>query len=115
MIMISHGVYPLLDYNKPASISYKITTDILRKRLHYNGVVITDDLTMGALKNYGNIGQRAVDAIKAGADIVLIYGNEEQAKQSYLYVLKAVENHEIPISRIKQSVRRILILKKSLA
>lgn len=111
MIMVSHGIYPELDPRYPASLSYNIITNILRKELHYNGVVITDDLTMGALKDYGDIGQRAIYAINAGADIVLICHNYKDTEEAYQEVLNAVEDGEIPKWRIIQSVRRILMLK----
>ena len=78
-VMIAHILLPKIDSENPSSMSKIIITDILRKDLNFNGVIITDDMTMGAIvKNY-NISEAAVKSVKAGTDIVLVchgYDNE---------------------------------------
>ena len=111
-VMIAHILLPKIDSENPSSLSKIIITDILRKDLNFNGVIITDDMTMGAImKNY-NISEAAVKTIKAGTDIVLVchgYDNEV----AVIGALKnAVLKGDISKKRIDQSVYRILSLKK---
>ena len=70
MIMTAHVNYPLLDPENPATLSESIVSGILRRRLGFEGVVITDDLEMGALQGL-TLADRAVRALNAGADILL--------------------------------------------
>ena len=70
-IMISHVLYTKLDIKNPASLSKKITTDLLRNKLNFKGIIITDDITMGALKKYGNLNERIYKAVNAGANFVI--------------------------------------------
>ena len=113
MIMIGHLKYTAIDDKNPASISPAIITGILRDELHFQGVVITDDLEMGATKDYNdNIG---VNAIKAGADIALVCHEYTDQQKVYLSILEAVQRGEISEERINESVRRILKMKLQLS
>jgi len=111
-VMIAHILLPKIDSKNPSSLSKIIITDILRTKLNFNGVIITDDMTMGAIvKNY-NIPEAAVKSVKAGTDIVLVchgYDNE-------IAVINALKNSmekgEISGKRIDESVYRILKLKQ---
>ena len=80
MIMVGHFRYPAFDAENPASLSKAIITGLLRKEMGYEGLIITDDLGMGAIiKNY-SFGGAAVKAVQAGADLVLVchdYGHAE--------------------------------------
>ena len=109
MVMIGHLKYSAIDNENPASLSPAIITGILRDEMKFGGVVVTDDLQMGAVDGYNeNIG---VKAIKAGVDIALVcheYDNEEKV---YSSILDAVKRGEISESRIDESVRRILKMK----
>lgn len=111
-IMIAHILLPKIDSKYPASMSKTIITNILRKDLNFAGVVITDDLTMGAItKNY-SIGIAAVKAINAGADIVLVchgYNNEVAVVEA---LKKAVSTGGITKDRLNESLYRILKLKQ---
>ncbi|MFU0825613.1 beta-N-acetylhexosaminidase [Clostridium sp.] len=111
-VMIAHILLPKIDEKNPSSMSKTIITDILRNNLKFNGVVITDDMTMGAItKNY-DINDAAVKSIKAGSDIVLIchgYDNEIKVINS---LKNAVLKGEITEERIDESVYRILKLKE---
>ena len=112
MVMIGHLRYPALDAENPASISPAIITKLLRDELGFNGVIITDDLEMGATKDYhDNIG---VNAIKAGADIALVCHEYPAQEKVYLSILEAVQRGEISEDRINESVRRILKMKLKL-
>jgi len=71
-VMVAHILLPKIDSENPASFSKTIITDILRNKLAFDGVVITDDMTMGAItKNY-NIGEASIKSINAGADVILV-------------------------------------------
>lgn len=110
-VMVAHILFPKLDPDKPASLSSKIIGELLRGEMKYQGIVITDDLTMGAImKNY-DLATAAVDTINAGSDILLIahgYDNEKRAIES---LLDHVKKGKIQETRIDESVYRILALK----
>lgn len=97
-VMVAHILFPKLDPDKPASLSSKIIGELLRGDMKYQGLVITDDLTMGAImKNY-DLTTAAVDTINAGSDILLIahgYDNEKRVLESLLDHVKKVRyrNH----------------------
>ncbi|HBI27489.1 MAG TPA: beta-N-acetylhexosaminidase, partial [Peptococcaceae bacterium] len=71
-VMIAHILLPKIDANHPASLSQTVITDILRNDLQFDGVVLTDDMTMGAIVNNYDLGEAAVESINAGSDIVLV-------------------------------------------
>lgn len=111
-VMIAHILLPKIDNENPSSMSKIIITDILRGNLNFKGVIITDDMTMGAItKNY-DISEAAIKSVKAGTDIVLVchgYDNE-------IAVINALKNSvskgELSQKRIDESVYRILMLKE---
>ncbi|MCQ6561968.1 beta-N-acetylhexosaminidase [Paenibacillus mendelii] len=111
-VMIAHILFPKLDDKYPASLSKAVITGQLRGTLGFEGVVMTDDMTMGAIaKNFG-IGEAAVQTIKAGSDIVLVaheYGNVDKVIQA---LKKSVGKGELTEQRIDESVLRILELKQ---
>lgn len=111
VVMVAHILYPQLDPDKPASLSKAVIGDLLRGDMGFDGVVITDDLTMGAIvKNY-TLAAAAVDSVQAGSDILLVahgYDNEASVRGA---LLKSVKSGAIPEARIDESVRRILALK----
>lgn len=108
VLMIGHALYPQIDSEYPASLSKIIITDILRGELGFEGVVISDDIKMGALSSYPN---RTVDAINAGTDIILIVETYQNEVEYINQVKEAVEKGEISEQRIADSVKRILRLK----
>ncbi len=107
-IMVSHITYPAFDEHMPASLSPKIITGILRQELGYKGIVITDDLEMGAISNHYSFDEVGVKAIQAGADMVLVCHEYEHEIAVYNGILKAVQNGEISDERLNESVRRII-------
>jgi beta-N-acetylhexosaminidase len=110
-VMIAHILLNKIDPDNPSSLSKAIITDLLRTQLNFKGLVISDDMTMGAIvKNY-KIGDAVIKSINAGSDIVLVchgYENEEAAMNA---LKNAVENNIISKERIDESVYRILKLK----
>lgn len=110
-VMIAHILLNKIDPKNPASLSKSIITDLLRSQLNFNGVVITDDMTMGAiLKNY-NIGDAAVKSVNAGSDIILVCHGLDNELAVFNALKKAVMDGTITEKRIDESVYRILKLK----
>lgn len=110
-VMVAHIVVNALDRKYPASISKAVITGLLRESMGFDGVVITDDMTMGAIvKNY-NVGNAAVKSVLAGSDIVLVCHGTDNQRLAMDSVLAAVKDGTIPVSRIDESVKRILRLK----
>lgn len=110
-ILVSHLKYLALDEEYPASLSSKIMTDLLRNKLGYKGIIITDDMEMGAVANHNDFRSIGVNAVKAGADIVLVCHEYEHQQEVYLGLLDAVNSGEISQERIDESVKRIIKVK----
>ena len=109
-VMTGHLAVPKLTGTMvPASISKRIVTDLLRKELGFQGLIITDALNMKALYNGQNVPDVSVKAVLAGNDLLLFSPDPELAHCS---IVKAVEKGIISIEQIDTSVRRILLAKK---
>lgn len=114
-VMVAHAAFPNLDLQEsdsngkllPSSLSFNIITKLLREKLFFHGLVITDDMEMGAImRNYG-IGEACKMAIKAGQDMLLICADIEVMVTGFQAVLKAVKTGEISETRIEESLQRI--------
>ena len=112
-IMVSHAMYPKIDADHPSSLSKAIITDWLRKDMGYNGVVVTDDMDMGALAKHYTFGDMAVQSILAGSDILLVCHEYEHMQEAYNGLMKAVKDGRISKERLDESVKRILLMKMS--
>ena len=112
-IMVSHAMYPQIDAAHPSSLSKAIITDWLRKDMGYNGVVVTDDMDMGALAKHYTFGDMAVQSILAGSDILLVCHEYEHMQEAYNGLMKAVKDGRISKERLDESVKRILLMKMS--
>ncbi|GIN58221.1 glycoside hydrolase family 3 [Lederbergia ruris] len=112
MVMVAHILLPEIDPTYPSSMSETVITDMLRKQLGFNGVVVTDDMTMKAITNHYDIGEAAVQSVKAGSDIILIAHEYDNATAAIDALVHAVEAGELSEKRIDESVLRILELKK---
>lgn len=112
-IMVSHAMYPQIDADHPSSLSKAIITDWLRKDMGYNGIVVTDDMDMGALAKHYTFGDMAVQSILAGSDILLVCHEYEHMQEAYNGLMKAVKDGRISKERLDESVKRILLMKMS--
>ena len=112
-IMVSHAMYPQINPDHPSSLSKAIITDWLRKDMGYNGVVVTDDMDMGALAKHYTFGDMAVQSILAGSDILLVCHEYEHMQEAYNGLMKAVKDGRISKERLDESVKRILLMKMS--
>lgn len=111
-VMVAHILLSKIDAENPATLSKIIITDVLRNQLNFEGVVITDDMTMGAItKNY-DLAEAAVQSVNAGTDIILVAHKYENALGTMKSLKAAVETGKITGKRIDQSVYRILKLKQ---
>ncbi|MBR3966099.1 MAG: beta-hexosaminidase [Clostridia bacterium] len=106
VVMVSHNVIEAVDGQYPASLSPKIY-ELLRSELGFDGVIMTDDLSMGAIGDFTESGEAAVLAIEAGADLLCCSDIEAQ----YAALLDAVESGRISIDRIEESVLRLVRMK----
>lgn len=106
MVLISHNVINCIDPDLPASLSPAVH-QVLRETLGFDGVIVTDDLVMGAIRDFAGDEEAAVLAVEAGNDLLCCTDFETQIPA----VIAAVESGEIAEERIDESVIRILMLK----
>ena len=107
-VMATHTMYPALDAKNPASLSPAVLQSLLREELSYDGVIVTDDLEMGAISRHYGFDRAGVEAILAGADLVLVCHDYAHETAVYNGLLKAVKSGEISKDRLDASVRRIV-------
>jgi beta-N-acetylhexosaminidase len=118
-VMVSHGGFPNIDIHRgiagghlvPASINHGIVTGLLREELGYEGLVVTDDLEMGAIARYTEIEEAALRAILAGEDMILVCARPDFIRRAYNSLLSAARTGELSRGRILASLRRIAAFK----
>lgn len=109
MIMVGHISVPeVTGDDTPATLSEIVITDLLRNELGFDGIIITDSMSMGAIVDYYGPGEAAVQVIRAGGDMILMPQDFVEARQA---VLDAVYQQEITEERINESLRRIYRIK----
>ncbi len=111
IIMTTHILYPNIDKKYPSSLSEKLTRDILRGDFNYEGIIISDDLAMAAIKNNYSVTEAAKQAFLAGNDLILISGDQTDYQTAVESFLQAIKSGEISESRVDESLKRILKLK----
>jgi len=107
-VLVTHVKYPAYDEKKPASLSSAIMQNLLRDKLGYKGIVVTDDLEMGAVNKYYTYKEMGKEALKAGADLLLICHEYNHQLEMYNGILEGVRSGEVPESRLNEAVARIL-------
>ena len=118
-VMVSHGGFPKVDLQRgtaggrliPASINPQIVTKLLREELGYDGLVLTDDLEMGAIARHCEIEEAALRAILAGEDMILVCARPDLIRRAYGELLTAARNGVLSRGRIKAALRRIAAFK----
>ncbi len=113
MIMTAHVVFTSLDPGNPATLSKAVVDQLLRTRLGYQGVVITDDLEMAAVSQLYPSYECALRALDAGVDILMFCNHPERAIAARSNILRAVRRKEISETRIQESLNRIRQLKSA--
>ncbi|MDQ4128120.1 MAG: beta-N-acetylhexosaminidase [Actinomycetota bacterium] len=111
MVMVGHLLYPAIDPERPASLSAGAVS-MLREELGFDGVVVTDDLAMAGASGGGPPARAAVEAVKAGADLLIVSSPPQEQAGAYEAVVAAVQSGEIPRARIRESVGRVLRVKE---
>ncbi|MFC2149385.1 beta-N-acetylhexosaminidase, partial [Candidatus Auribacterota bacterium] len=116
MIMTAHVMYPEITESKvlPATLSHNIMTKILRDEMKYDGVLITDDMEMGAIEKYFTVDECAVGAVQAGNDMIMFCHTPSKQKQAIQAVNKMAADGKISAERIQSSNMRIHELKAKL-
>ncbi len=116
MVMISHAAYPQVTKDKtPASLSKIWITDILRKRIRYRNLIVSDDLEMGGVLSAAPIGQAAVEFVRAGGDLCLICHREDYIAEAFEKLVTTAERDPKFAQRAAETARRILAFKKKSA
>jgi beta-N-acetylhexosaminidase len=122
-VMAAHAAYPRADLQErdsggkllPSSLSPRYIKTILRSELGYDGLVLTDDLEMGAVVNHYGIGEACKMALRAGNDQLLVCNDPELIREGYHSVLAAVRSGEIGEDEIGGPLRRIAAAKEMLS
>lgn len=110
-LMIGHLLVKSIDETLPSSISPKIINGLLREEMGFNGLVFTDALDMGALKNFGSPGRLAVLAIESGTDVLLANWGVSQEADAYDSVIEAVRSGKISEDQLDERVERVVEFK----
>jgi len=111
-IMTSHALYPSLDPEKPATLSSIILSDLLRDRMGFKGLIITDDLEMGAITGNRSVAQAALNSFLAGADILLVCKEQQGLLDGIDLIRNKILSREIREEQLDQSISRIMTAKR---
>ncbi|MFP5518383.1 MAG: glycoside hydrolase family 3 N-terminal domain-containing protein [Bdellovibrionia bacterium] len=110
-MMMSHFVYPAIDDERPASLSQK-NMSLLRDRLKYKGLIITDDLQMDAVKSQLALEDAAVLSLKAGADIVMVAYSPKAQLKVRQRIVRAIQKGELSTQEVQEKLQRISFVKE---
>jgi beta-N-acetylhexosaminidase len=115
-VMISHATYPQITRDRtPASLSKVWITDILRKRIGYRNLIVSDDLEMGAVLSASPIAEAAVEFVRAGGDLCLLCHREDYIVQAYDGLTRSAERDSKFGSRVVEAARRVRAFKNKSA
>jgi len=116
MVMVSHAAYPSVTKDRtPASLSKIWITDILRKRIAYRNLIVSDDLEMGGVLSAAPVGEAAVEFVRAGGDLCLVCHREDYIAEAHEQLVATAEREPKFSGRAEESVRRVLAFKKKSA
>ena len=113
MLMTAHVVFAALDAQRPATLSEQVVTGLLRDKLGYRGVIVSDDLDMQAIAGHMGADHAAVAAIRAGCDVLLLCCNEQNQALAEEGLLKAAESDSDLRRRIGESAARVRAMKRA--
>ncbi|WP_371764845.1 glycoside hydrolase family 3 protein [Massilia sp.] len=106
-VMTAHIVYPALDADNPATMSRAILHDLLRTQWHYDGVIITDGMDMHAIAHRYDAGDAAVNALRAGADMVMAIGSRDTQERTIAAIAAAIEDGRLPLADVHARLARL--------
>ncbi|GAC1617296.1 MAG: hypothetical protein NVS4B9_07180 [Ktedonobacteraceae bacterium] len=110
-IMVTHEILPAIDATRPSSLSPQVVQGILRDEMHFQGVIMTDSLTMAGITEYYTPGQAAAIAVEAGSDMIMGANSPTELGMMIDGIKQAMSDGTISTMRIDASVRRILMMK----
>jgi beta-N-acetylhexosaminidase len=113
LIMLSHALYPALDAERIASQSPRIVTDLLRERLGYEGVIVTDSIEAQAVLDRSGVARAAERSLRAGADLILTTGSASW-NLIHPWLLREARASRALRQRVRLSAARVLALKEGL-
>lgn len=105
-VMTSHAVYAALDGDLPGTLSSRVIHDLLRDRCGFDGLIITDDMEMGAIEKFMAFPEAACKAFQAGADLVLICHDHQKIRRAVAILAEALATGEVAPARVAESLRR---------
>ncbi len=111
-VMVCHAAYPRITGVQTASLSSRWISQVLRKKIGYRGLIISDDLEMGGVLSAAPVEQAAIQHIRAGGDIALICHKEEFVLRSYERLLKETQADRRFAQHVSNSVQRVLAFKR---
>lgn len=111
MIMTAHVVFAALDPSRPATLSERVITGLLRQQLNYRGIIVSDDLDMQAISGHLGVDRAAVAAIRAGCDVLLLCANADNQALAAEALIKACETDSELRRRVGESVARVRAMK----
>jgi len=113
LVMTAHILYEDLDPDYPATLSSRILKDLLREKMGFQGAIVTDDMSMRAIRDHYGAGEAAVKAVLAGADLVLAGKNPEAAREIHRALAEALASGEISEARLEETRARLAALRES--
>lgn len=105
-IMTSHAVYSALDGSVPGTLSRRVIHDLLRERCGYDGLIITDDMEMGAIEKFMGFSDAVVEAFRAGSDLVLICHDHQKIRNALVALENILSEGGEGRVRVEDSLRR---------
>jgi beta-N-acetylhexosaminidase len=114
-VMVSNVTFPQLDARQPACLSAAVMNTLLRGTYHYEGIILTDDMEMGAMAKHYAFAEMGVRAVESGADIVLVCHDYDHMKEVFDGLLSAYESSKIDKARVDEAVHRVVRTKLFLA
>jgi len=111
-VMSAHVVFPCFDEDRPASLASVILDDVLRDELGFDGVVVSDDLEMKAISERWDDGETAVEAARAGCDVLAVCKNVEMQIEAVEALIRAAEDGRLGWRENDAALERIRTLKK---
>jgi beta-N-acetylhexosaminidase len=106
-VMTAHIVYPALDADNPATMSRAILHDLLRTQWGYDGVIITDGMDMHAIAHRYDAGEAAVNALMAGADMVMAIGSRDTQEDTVAAIAAAIADGRLPLPEVYARLERL--------
>ena len=116
LVMVGHAYYPALQGKTPhpATLSRALVRELLRERLGYRGVILTDDLEMGAVDQKRGAGEVVLEALEAGNDLVMYCKTWDRIEEAHATLVRALRTGALSQARVEESLARLLTLKEKL-